>query len=51
MHWTEVDGKSDQDVGTRIVVPVDDVSEAIRDGAQSLRRFLRRKSICLTALS
>ena len=32
--WAEVGGKSDQDVGERVVVPVAEVVDAIHDGAQ-----------------
>ena len=37
--WTEVDGKSDQDVGAHVVAPVADVVDAMHDGAQVLARF------------
>lgn len=41
--WTEVDGKSDHDVGARVVAPVSDVVDAIHDGAQVVARFYSSK--------
>ena len=38
--WGEVDSKSNLDVGNRVVVPVGDVVDAIRDGAQVHAVFL-----------
>ncbi|MEO6973297.1 MAG: hypothetical protein ABI135_07765 [Rhodoferax sp.] len=37
--WGEVGGKTDQDVGARVVVPVADVVDAIHDGAQVAAAF------------
>ena len=37
--WTEVGGKSDQDVGARVVAPVADVVDAIHDGVRVVARL------------
>lgn len=41
--WTEVDSRSDQDVGARAVAPVADVVDAIHDGAQVVALFSSAK--------
>jgi hypothetical protein len=38
--WTEVNGKSDQAVGARVVAPASEVVDAIHDGAQVVALFL-----------
>ncbi|CAN5604544.1 hypothetical protein BH11PSE7_BH11PSE7_17710 [soil metagenome] len=37
--WSEVSGKTDQDVGKRVVAPVADVVDAIHDGAEVAAEF------------
>ena len=41
--WTEVSGKSDRDVGARVVAPLADVLDAIHDGAQVVALFTSPK--------
>ncbi len=41
--WTEVSGRSDQDVGAPVVAPVADVVDAIQDGAQVAALFSSSK--------